>query len=167
MNVRDYLQLNIEGATFPLVDTAVALVERSVGFTLPTAYVEFLRFSNGGYPELNTINVIWGGVPQTWSINNFFHTLATSLPTKDTEEVIWNYRYRWPHMPVSVLPIARNGGGDLLCLHLQKEGENPVEVWTHDPPAGPLPVATSFEEFINLLTYYPENPGEIVLLPHE
>lgn len=34
----------------PLTDEAVAAVERELGYKLPTSYVEFMRFQNGGIP---------------------------------------------------------------------------------------------------------------------
>jgi hypothetical protein len=35
----------------PLTDAAVAGVERKLRYKLPTFYVEFMRFQNGGIPR--------------------------------------------------------------------------------------------------------------------
>ena len=165
------LKLSVYGepvTTPPPTADQLSLVERLIGAKLPAAYVEFLRFSNGGYPQLRTfyVEVEEKGYRETWSISSFFSITSDDLLTEDTEEVPWNYWHRWDEAPREVLPIACTAFGDLICLDLTPEGNGRVVLWAHEVPEWArgtlpaadvlLPVAPSFEAFIDSLTTDPD-----------
>lgn len=165
------LKLNDAGApvdTPPPTERQLALVEQAVGAKLPAAYVAFLRYSNGGHPQLNTfyVDVPARGYRYQWSINNFFSIASDDLSTEDTEEVIWRYQHRHERLPRALLPIADNGMGDEIFLDLTKKGDGRVVLLAHERPAWArrglpasdvlLPIAKSFEELIDSLSMDPD-----------
>lgn len=132
----------------------ISFVENLVGAKLPSSYVAFLTFSNGGCPELDTFYFEVEDSRQEWAADRFFHV---SSELKLTENVVWNYKHRWDGAPREILPIARDGGRNLICLDLTETGRGRVVLWVHDVPNQPLlAVAGSFEEFIDLLTVNPD-----------
>lgn len=129
----------------------IEAIEKLTGFTLPYSYTAFLKCSNGGHPELDTFSSPVG----EWSVNNFFY-VGDEL--NSTESVTWNYLHRWQGAARSLLPIAKDGGGNLFCLDLAYGEDAPVIIWIHDSPAGLQRLANSFEEFVDGLK---ENPDYI------
>lgn len=162
--MRDLRELNMESgpvALPPPTAEQLAVVEELVGAKLPAAYVAFLRFSNGGYPELNTCYFDDGERRRRWIVNNFYHIAANSRTVSDTEDVVWQHCHRLPSIPKRTLPFAGNSGGDSLFLDLSEEGEGRVVLYTHDPPSGPITVADSFEAFIDALVPEPDDIAAI------
>jgi hypothetical protein len=157
--MRNLRELNInEGGELvtlpPPSPEQIALVEQAVGKCLPTSYVEFLRFSNGGHPELDTFRIESGGKQYEWGVDRFFH-ISDDLDS--TEDVMWNYRNLPGDPPRTLLPIGCDGGGNLIFLDLSEDGDGRIFFWVHDDPNLPLlHVADSFEEFIDMLTLNPD-----------
>src|SRR5207302_9888069 len=122
----------------------------------PASYVNFLMFSNGGHPELNTFSFDNRGRTRSWAINDFFHI---SDDLESTESVVWNYEHRWSGAPRKMLPIAGDGVGNLICLDLSDEAYGEVVLWIHDPPDPPLlRTGLSLEDMIDCLE---KNPNYI------
>src|SRR5207249_1955472 len=143
--------------TPPPTSNQVALVERLVGVKLPETYVEFLRFSNGGHPEVDTFDFDAAGRHMEWGINRFFRLSTGPMAgSDDGEDVISQYQHRWPGAPREILPIAGDGLGNLICLDLTKEGNGRVVLWVHDREWPLLQVAESFEELIDALRLNPD-----------
>ena len=133
----------------------VTEVEGLVGAPLPADYLGFLSFSNGGAVEVDTFDVEAPGGRQEWNVDYFFHI---SSDTRAWDSVVSNYMHRWPgaRRHRAILPIATDGGGNLLCLDL-REGRDCVVLWVHDEPSWPfLHVADSFAEFIDSLRRNPD-----------
>lgn len=157
--MRDLNELNINEGGKPVTrpqptPSQIAFIENLVGAKLPSSYIAFLMFSNGGCPELDTFYIEAEGSRQEWAADRFFHVSSDS---DSTESVVWNYQHRWSGAKREILPIARDGGGNLICLDLTEPGSDRVVLWVHDVPGQPLlPVADSFEEFIDLLTMNPD-----------
>lgn len=171
--MRDLRELGLNDAGAPVKTPAptqaqLAIVERMVGATLPVAYVEFLQFSNGGHPKLNTfpVNVGDRSYSALWSVNNFFSISSDDMTTEDTDEVIWRYQQRPRKLPSTLLPVADNSVGDEVFLDLSDTGAGRVVLlalarppWARRtlPSADVLlPVADSFAEFIDLLAADPD-----------
>src|SRR5690242_17114682 len=98
MWVRDLAELGMfslvdEGNLPEPTDRQIAAVEEVVGAKLPGAYVDFLMFSNGGYPRANRFDFEANGQRASWEINDFFHI---SSDPNSPGDVLWHYRYRWP-----------------------------------------------------------------------
>lgn len=123
-----------------------AKLEKLIGAHLPSSFVEFLTFSNGGYPLFNAyyLNDI------EYEINNFFH-LSTEFET-DSENIFWQYKHRWADAKREFLPIARDLVGNIYYLDLTEVDTSRVLLWIHDDPDRPIRVlSNSFEEFIDSL----------------
>src|SRR3954451_19056168 len=136
----------------------LAVIERLIGISLPTDYVTFLRFSNGGHPKPDTFYIERAGNREPWSIDHFLKISSDSLATSDTEEVLWHYQALRPDIPREFLPIADDGFGDLLFLDMTEMGKGSVIFWVREEADWPLfEVAGSFGEFIDELTVYPED----------
>ncbi len=157
--MRDLRELNIDEGGDPVDRPAptpeqIAAVESAVGAPLPATYIDFLRFTNGGQPELDTFYVSTDAGVEAWNVNSFFHI---SSDTDSTESVMWVYSQLRRFLPERVLPIADNGGGDVISLDLRAESYGHVILWVHGEPALPLrTVASSFEEFVNSLEVNPD-----------
>ena len=158
--MRDLSELNINEGGSPVTrprpaPSQIAFVEDLVGAELPSSYIALLMFSNGGCPELDTFYVeTVEGSRQPWAIDRFFHVFSD---LDSTENVVWSYRHRWSSARRAILPIGRDGGGNLICLDLTEPAAGRVVLWVHDVPGYLLlPVADSFEEFIDALTVNPD-----------
>jgi hypothetical protein len=155
--MRDLSELNINEGGRPVsrpppTPEDISRIEELVGAKLPSEYVAFLIFSNGGHPELDVIAV--NGAPR-WGVDRFFHV---SSDAGSALNIFWNYHaFRRTGIDKSVLPIAANGGGDLFCLDLSEAGDGKVILWIHDVPGGKIvQVADSFEELIDRLIIDPD-----------
>ncbi len=158
-DLRDLRELNMNVGGDPVDRPAptpeeIAAVESVVAASLPATYVDFLRFSNGGQPELDTFYVSTDAGAEAWNVNSFFHI---SSDTDSTESVMWVYNRLRRYLPERVLPIAGNGGGDVIALDLRAGSYGHVILWVHDEPAEPLRiVSSSFEEFVGSLEVNPD-----------
>lgn len=157
--MRDFSELNINEGGKPVArprptPDQISFVEKLISAELPSSYIALLMFSNGGHPELDTFYFEAEGSRQEWSIGRFFHI---SSDLESTENVVWNYKNRWSGAPREFLPIADDGGGNLICLDLTDPGNNRVVLWVHDIPDQPIVyIAGSFKEFIEALTTNPD-----------
>lgn len=153
------LRMNSRGGwavTRPLTAEGLRSVEELVGKRLPSGYVEFLRFSNGGYPELDTFEYESVGGQREWSGTRFFHV---SADPGSTEGVIWNHRNWYPGAPHTLLPIAENGFGDYLLLDLANDKNDRIVIWWHEIPDEEQSfdhTGLSFEQMIDRLTRSPD-----------
>jgi hypothetical protein len=133
----------------------IAGLEEVIGAALPSSYVSFLMYSNGGWPTAaSTFYDRTEGSKQEWGVSHFFHLCSGP---DSFESVLHQYRHRWEGAAREILPIADDGNGDLVCLELSESGSGRVIVWVHDDPDLPIvEVADSFEEFIDSLVPYSE-----------
>jgi len=157
--MRDLTEINVNDGGKPVglplpTSTQIAAIENLVGMVLPESYVNFLKCSNGGHPELDTIETDDGKV---WAVNRLFHIAATAGDLSDTEDVVWRYHHRWPGARRELLPIANDGGDNLFCLDLSRDGNGQIVCYIHDEPGSPLiHIASSFEALIDALVVNPD-----------
>lgn len=159
--MRDLNELNINEGGKPVTrpqptSDQISFVESLIGVKLPASYTEFLTFSNGGHPELDTFYFEIEGLQDEWNVNYFF---CISSNPNAYGDVVWNYKRYQTMIPEKVLPIADDGSGNLICLDLAKPKKESVVLWVHDAFEHQLRlVADSFEEFIDSLA---KNPNYI------
>jgi len=157
--MRELRELNLnDGGTAvdrpPPTAHQIAVVEQLAGAPLPPAYLAFLRFSNGGHPEVDTFRLPTGA---EWAVNSFFHLAADTADSDDGMDVVGRYHRRWPGARRALVPIANDGGDNLFCLDLDGQGNGAVVVQIHDEPGFPqVRLAGSFEEFIDGLALNPD-----------
>ncbi len=90
-------------------------------------------------------------------VNNFFCITSKQNAKTNTDSVQWNYENRWEDAEKHILPIARDGLGNLICLDMSDSGNGSVVIWIHDPLLPLQHVADSFEAFLDLLEPYRED----------
>jgi cell wall assembly regulator SMI1 len=158
--MRDLNELNLneggEPVTRPAPSVAeITLLEQELEAKLPQDYLDFLQFSNGGHPEVDTFYVTTGRVVQDWGISRFFN-LTPEQPS--SEELTHNLRWFWAEVANGLLPIANDGGGNLICLDLRDGSYGSILLWVHDVGEKGLfiPVADSFGELMDSLEVNPD-----------
>jgi hypothetical protein len=126
--------------------------EQSQGIVLPPAYRHFLLTYNGGYPE-PAYFPIHGFYADTRGVIDWFFGIQPGSPNNIYDKIN-TYRDR---IPKGVLPIARDPGGNLLCLVTDTQQYGAIYYWDHEGEAGEGEPATynnmyvvtpSFEELL-------------------
>lgn len=110
--------------------------ERILGLRIVGNYRAFLRrFGWGGVQDFELYG-LGADVP--------LHLNLVAITQSERKEML-------PHLPVELLPIMNDGGGNLYCLDLRVNGrEPPVVVWYHDLGCEqiPEPVGDNFADWI-------------------
>ena len=126
----------------------VKTIEKLINAKLPASYIEFLNFSNGGYPKTDTLF----HHDVEWVVNNFFQLSTSRDSIDDLEGIIWQYNNRWESAAREILPIGSDALGNLFCLDLTEHSSDRVILWIHDEPHPSIrEIANSFENFIDML----------------
>lgn len=122
------------------------------GHALPVEYMRLLRFANGGYPELDSFVPKGADKSNRWAVN-FFYRLESD---KNDMAGLWNAVEDWGAvLGKSRLPIACDSGGNQIVLNLEASPAK-VELCIHDEGFRIVPVADSFEQFLDLLSVDPD-----------
>jgi hypothetical protein len=135
----------------PLTANVLQAAELILGVRFPARYAELATAYPGGRPlpnefEVNTKKGSWGSCLG----------VLLSLDPRDSENVFQciGNTTREGGLPEGLIPIADDGGGDLICLDFRSaHGEPPVVYWAHELGGvdGLVPVAETFEEFLGRL----------------
>ena len=116
----------------PASESDLSVLIQSVGFELPSDYLDFLRFSDGGY----------GSIPvDPWCFDSLW---------KATELAEFNRNYQIPIYCPGFFGIGSTGGGDMFAFDMR--GEQPWPVVSIPcigmEAAAALPVAPDFRSFV-------------------
>lgn len=130
-------------------DYEISVIENLVG-GLPKKYLEFLMFSNGGRPKCSMFYYHNNeGSKIEEEVEHFYHLLSDF---DSTSNLVWRYKHFFIKSPKELLPIANNGFGDEVCLHVKNHCDHGIFFIYHDDPQKTIyKVAESFEEFIDML----------------
>lgn len=154
--MRQLEDLKISGSQSPVNKENISWLESKIKYRLPSSYSYFLLKYNGGCPELDTYSNNKG----EWAINNFFHlhnNLSLAKDSNSTEDILWNYNHKWKDAKKSLLPFAKDGGGNLFCLDMEGNEKHPIIFWSHEAPnPDGIIIAEDFEGFINNLHINPD-----------
>jgi hypothetical protein len=137
------------------------LLEAEIPVTFPHDYRLFLLQYNGGRPEPNAYP-LQGLAKNPFGVIQIFFGIDTRV---ESSSLLWNYRVMEGRIPPNLFPIARDDGGDLLCLSLYGDDAGSVVFWDyyaeHYPPTYNnvyrIPGADSFSAFIELLQPFPDD----------
>jgi len=134
-------------------------IEKELGYTLPTDYVDFILhyggcgFSDVSYPLIDYCPI---GDRQLLSI-------CFGILPKDSYDLLNNYCTFRERIPPNLLPIGGDGMGNLVCLSINGDDKESVYFWQHDAeeivgsnehqgyPEDIYLSAKSFDQFINSL----------------
>ncbi|MES2673132.1 MAG: SMI1/KNR4 family protein [Pseudomonadota bacterium] len=119
----------------------VNCVQRRLGVIFPESYVDLVRYSDSACPEISSFEYGGGGT----CISEFFEF-------SDKEKL---YTVSWygkpsvvPNLPRGFIPIARDAGGYLICIDVNKSPAS-VEIFNPNSHQSTL-VAKSFDEFVRM-----------------
>jgi hypothetical protein len=141
----------------PLSESELDSVERELGVQFPHAYRTFLLEQNGGRPvddwvlDTPVSHSIGGVLP-----SDFFSVARSGL--YDMSSMLDSYGLDW--LAAGLLPVAEDGGGNLICLSVRGDDEGTVYFWDHElgPHEAGLPsprsltaVSENFEAFVGNL----------------
>ncbi|MBA4190779.1 MAG: SMI1/KNR4 family protein [Planctomycetaceae bacterium] len=111
----------------PLTDAVVAAVERDLGYKLPRAYVEFMRFQNGGIPRRTNHRT---KEQTSWSHDHIAITGLYSIGSDKRYSLCGEIGSRfwvkqWGYPPIGVyFADCPSAGHDMLCLDYRTCGPN-------------------------------------------
>lgn len=150
--MRDLIEININDGGKPVSRPAPdqelrAVFEQKYHIRIPDDLWTLLLFSNGGHPELNSIQ----GDFERFGINRIFHL---SLDREHSESLWYAMKHWAPTIGTSTLPFAANGGGDQFFLDLNRNPA-PVGIWLHEGEEIEW-LAPSFAAFIDALELNPD-----------
>lgn len=155
--MRDLRELNINEMGRPVSRSApteaeLSELESALGVSLPSAYKALLQTANGGHPELNTF-VPEGADPESrWSIDVFYYLSSD----KTGEENVWRVLGEYQQILRNrCLPVARDEGGNQVIMDLADSPPS-VKMAIHDERFREIPVAESFDRFLDLLSTDPD-----------
>jgi hypothetical protein len=132
-------------------------VEEEVGTKLPPAYLALISDHGCWYTP-------WGYTRFSFRqhgremgmLNAFFGVMMSG-----SYDIAKNYKMYKGRMPVGLLPIANDPGGNIICLSTAGDDKGSVYFWDHEeerPGLGPsysnlYPLSGSLEEFIDTLEF--------------
>lgn len=123
----------------------IAGIEAELGATLPDSYRHFLLRHNGGAPDPDTVDV--PGLHGTPTDVQVFFGIGRPV---ESSNLSWNLSLAAEQgLRFRILPIARDSGGGLFCLKVERGVASEVVYWEMDVAEGKLyPIASTFDEFI-------------------
>ncbi len=148
--MRNLMELKINDGGKPVslpppTDEDVSHIEKYFGLIVPMSLISFLRFSNGGHPEVNAV----GGVDGQYAINRFYHLTSD---VKDSEG-LWSAINTWrPILGNEAIPFANDGGDNQFFLDLSDSPPS-VKVCLHDEGMKKIMLSKTFDEFIDGLDF--------------
>lgn len=141
-----------------LTEQSIAEFEERQGVKIPADYRLFLLQNNGGRPRQTDFilsknskadQVEWGSITRFLGID--------VQPTNSLDYVLRIFQNRLPH---DLFPIARDPGGNLICMSNSKSKGRKIYFWDHEYEAneGEIPdfknislLANNLDEFLNNL----------------
>lgn len=151
-NITD-LNINYSGkpvAGFTGSSAAFDELERLAGGALPAAYVNFIRSSDGGHPEVGCFQVP-GSEPENIVEVDWFYSVANP----ELESIRSALEGFGALLGPEALPIGRDGGGNQFYLLLNSQSPS-VWLYLHDEGGKRIWLADCFEEFISGLVSNPD-----------
>lgn len=154
--MRDLSELNINEGGRPVSrrppsDEEIWEFAAAHDVELPDAYVELLKFANGGHPELDTFVPVGSDENDKWAVNRFY-----CLDAQADVDGLWQAAKEWaPVLGERRIPIAGDGGGNQIFLDFASNPPS-VKLCIHDAQFKVRPIAESFEAFLDLLSEDPD-----------
>jgi hypothetical protein len=140
MNI-NWIAFGIEAGS-PVSRQTVMEVEQRLGVVFPEAYLDLVFFANEASPEISTFKV--GGSLST-CVSEFF----SLTPSATHCSVLWySMAGIVPGLPEKMIPIAREAGGQLICLDFRQgcDGVALFDGLSHDVYS----IANTFDAFVQL-----------------
>ncbi len=137
-----------------LTETEVERVEQKWGFVFPVEYRRFLLMYNGGRPNLECFRFKGGSYGD--SMIDWF--LAIYDGKYNNFERCYNvFKVKEKRLLDNLVPIARDPGGNLICISVSSEDRGAIYFWDHEKEQDEATsknvslIADNFDEFISKL----------------
>lgn len=156
--MRDLSELNINVGGKPVRRRAptrddIESFQKHFGIRLPEDYLDLLRFSNGGCPELDCIDPVGRPGAERIAVNHFCYL---DDDERWVDWSLWQATEEWrPVLGKNSFPFARTGCGDPIFLDLRTSPPS-VKRCIHDDCFAIVGIAPSFEVFIDGLFADPD-----------
>jgi hypothetical protein len=148
-------------ASFPTIDERRVIdLEETLNMSFPQDYRNFLLSHNGGHPSFDVFPIRGHPISDSSMIQLFF-----GIANGEYDDLSAMFHRSRGRIPANLVPIARDYGGNLICLALSSNNKGRVFFWEHEGEAreGDQPtygniylIAESFNALLNSLT---EDPG--------
>jgi hypothetical protein len=155
--MRNLSELNINKKGKPIghpspTNGTIREFQSHFGVILPEDYIELLRHSNGGHPEVDSIQPIGRPEAARWAVNRFYHL----DDDKNSTASLWAVTENWRTiLGEKTIPFATDGGGNQFFLDL-KTSPPSVKLCVHDDKFSIVEIAPSFWAFIDALSVDPD-----------
>jgi hypothetical protein len=148
------MQLTMYDTERPLSPKDLEELERRLSISLPVAYRAWLLKHNGGQPVPGGFRYKHETGPYTdGNVAWFFAVYEGQF--ENFERTYRAYKVLSRRFPENLVPIARDGSGNYICLSFGGSDAGKVYFWDHEEePASPSYgnchlIADSFDEFID------------------
>ncbi len=137
----------------PPTAEVISAFEREFNVSLPPEYLEFLKYSNGGRPELDVLREADSDDFSDWAVEHFFHLSGDQTDPYGLWSTMRNCRWMLGEKDI---PFAMDGLGNYFVLDTST---TPAEVLVCDMDDNRefIELAPSFEEFIDRLDFEPDD----------
>lgn len=135
------------------VNRELVMFTKKVGYKLPDDYIDFLKKYNGGDVK-NSFGMYYKNGKK-----KFILTLMFGLGVKSDEDLMRQFEIYINRIPTTCIPVGRDAGGNLICLHLSEDKYGYVYFWDHEEELEHEEdkmtindlyfIADSFEKFLN------------------
>jgi cell wall assembly regulator SMI1 len=151
--------MNITDSSQQLTERQIDEAERGLGRSIPPDYRKFLLQYNGGRPVPSDF-VMAGPRKGSTQIGTVRYFLGIGTP-EETENLDYVLGVFSDRMPPRIFPIARDPGGNFICISNEGADTGTVYFWDHERESeeGEAPgeqnlfiIANSFDEFLEKLT---------------
>lgn len=148
------LGLNIGGnpvLRLPPSDAMIEAFEGQYELRLPKSYINFLKHTNGGCPELDSFRPANNSFDTKWTIDRFYF-LSNE---KTSFDCLWFKKEEWSSiLGKHAIPIGRDGGGNQIYIDLKENGA--IMLCIHDEGFRGIEISTDFGQFVDSLEADPE-----------
>lgn len=155
--MRDLDELNINEGGKPVNRLAptkdlIDAFQARFAVTLPKEYLWLLEHSNGGHPELDSIEPVGRPGAARWTVNRFYHLDDDRVSTAS----LWVVTERWrSKLGKDALPFAGDAGGNQFFLDFRTSPPS-VKVCVHDEGFAVVDIAPTLEAFVDGLSFDPD-----------
>jgi hypothetical protein len=134
-----------------LTEIDIKRFEKDAQLSLPVEYKDFLLKNNGGSPERKFFAIEDFANNPVGQVQLFFGINCEVA----SRNVVWNRETFLGRIPRDLLPIAREDGGNLICISIGGANNGAVFYWDHDAETFPADrnniylISRTFLDFIN------------------
>jgi hypothetical protein len=154
------MKINITKSAGRLTEHEINQFEERLGTSIPLSYRDFLLNHNGGKPDLSEFSILScaKGSANEGSVVKCFLGINMAEETFNLDYVLDTFRDR---LPSDIFPIARDPGGNLICIATEGANLGKIYFWDHEAEVeeGDTPnydnislIADNFQEFMAKLS---------------